>query len=553
MSEDQFTFEISLSVLNHLGRNLYRSFLTVLGEAISNSWDADAENVRVYIDRDNSNLAIKDDGAGMDEDDFQNKFLKIGYSKRKDKGAMSGKDRPFIGRKGIGKLALLSCADQVTVVSKKPDGECIGGVIDNSKLDQAITEDLTPQEYALEEWDEETITPYIEGFEKGTIIHFKNIKDGIRNTVDYLKKTIAMYFRFSLLDDTFTVFVDDEEITYDHLDDLAQQTEFLWNINELEDPYVNEKLTKPPLKEDSIPLQIESDIKGFIATVVKPRNLKIVSTEEKASVDLFVNGRLREKNILRHIPTTRIPEDYMYGQIHFNDLDDQEDRFTSSRENIVADDPKYKAFLDDLKKNVIYKIIEEWDELRVKHKKEGDSENTRISKKERKSKELFDTVSEEYIPPETDENKERVDGWVDALRDDAQFNFGSYAECFISENLVRHFIVEESIDLSEEAENQVETFRKRESDNKGKGDISIDIRREDTDLSFLSMDDLANLVDKKDPIKEACLSRDAKQYKPLRDAIAHTALLTDVAKDKLTSVYENIKGRVKNLLLKKEG
>lgn len=42
----QFTFNISLSVLNHLGRNLYRSFITVLGEAISNSWDADA--IKIY-------------------------------------------------------------------------------------------------------------------------------------------------------------------------------------------------------------------------------------------------------------------------------------------------------------------------------------------------------------------------------------------------------------------------------------------------------------------------------------------------------------------------
>ena len=37
----RFTFEISLSVLNHLGRSLYRSFATVMGEAISNAWDAD--------------------------------------------------------------------------------------------------------------------------------------------------------------------------------------------------------------------------------------------------------------------------------------------------------------------------------------------------------------------------------------------------------------------------------------------------------------------------------------------------------------------------------
>jgi HSP90 family molecular chaperone len=74
--ENQFTFEISLSVLNHLGRNLYRSFMTVLGEAISNAWDADAENVWIYINKKNNSLVIKDDGEGMIAEDFQNKFQK---------------------------------------------------------------------------------------------------------------------------------------------------------------------------------------------------------------------------------------------------------------------------------------------------------------------------------------------------------------------------------------------------------------------------------------------------------------------------------------------
>ena len=47
----EYNFNISLSILNHLGRNLYRSFITVLGEAVSNSWDADAQNVYITIDR----------------------------------------------------------------------------------------------------------------------------------------------------------------------------------------------------------------------------------------------------------------------------------------------------------------------------------------------------------------------------------------------------------------------------------------------------------------------------------------------------------------------
>src|SRR6185436_13887018 len=112
-----FTFEISLSVLNHLGRHLYRSFATVLGEAISNAWDADARNVWIYLDQTNKGFWIKDDGDGMTANDFQNKFLKIGYSKRKSGRSKSAKfKRPFIGRKGIGKLALLSSAERITVI-----------------------------------------------------------------------------------------------------------------------------------------------------------------------------------------------------------------------------------------------------------------------------------------------------------------------------------------------------------------------------------------------------------------------------------------------------
>jgi hypothetical protein len=95
----------------------------------------------------------------------------------------------------------------------------------------------------------------------------------------------------------------------------------------------------------------------------------------------------------------------------------------------------------------------------------------------------------------------------------------------------------------------VAELKKREKESKGKGNISIEIRRGPSDSSYLSMDDLANLVDKsKEPLKEAALSRDAKEYKPIRDAVAHTALLTDPAKRKLTSVRENIKGRVKEIL-----
>jgi len=190
---DNFTFNISLSVLEHLGRNLYRNFITVLGEAISNSWDADAKNVWIYIDRENNHLIIKDNGDGMTADDFQNKFLKIGYSKRKDGADKTNLQRPFIGRKGIGKLALLSCAKRIHILSKTVDTDFVGGVIDNSGLDNAIQDDLTPQQYPLETVNKELFGKHLNDFEKGTIIYFESINDGIKNRIEYIRKLIALF------------------------------------------------------------------------------------------------------------------------------------------------------------------------------------------------------------------------------------------------------------------------------------------------------------------------------------------------------------------------
>jgi hypothetical protein len=543
----QFSFNISLSVLNHLGRNLYRSFITVLGEAISNSWDADATNVWIYLDKDQNYLVIKDDGDGMSETDFEDKFLKIGYSKRKDGDTKTKKNRPFIGRKGIGKLALLSCAKKVSIITKTVTSDYIGGTIDNSGLDQAITDDLNPQQYPLEALSNDIFEKFKKDHTKGTIIFFDDIKDGIRNTEEYLIYAIALFFRFSLIDESFKIYFNDQLVSINSLSKLADNTQFLWKINTISDPYVNIKLLPNTSLKQSKSIGSEMQIKGFIASVEKPSHLKVLNTDEKATVDLYVNGRLREKDILKHMPTTRIVESYLYGQIHFDNLDGDKDRFTSSREGIVPDDALFAEFISETKR-ILSEIIEDWDKWRIDNRNEGDSENKRITKRERKSRELFNTVSDDFVPPQTSTNRDKVEDWISKLGDDAQYNFGSYAECFISENLLRSYITDKNITLSTEAVGEITKMRDKEQVNKGTANLSIDIRRDNNDLLYLSMDHLANLADKVDPIRAAGLSRDAKEYKPVRDALAHTALLTDLAKLRLTSTYENIKARIKELI-----
>jgi len=545
MNKGLFTFAMSLSILDHLGRNLYRSFITVLGEAISNSWDADADNVWIYVDRDNDSLIIKDDGIGMTSDDFQHKFLKIGYSKRR-KENKSKKGRYYIGRKGIGKLALLSCADRIHIISKIKNGDYVGGIIDNSKLDDAITEDMVASECPLEGMDISTVREYLKDYEHGTIIYFENITDGIKNSIEFLRKAVAFNFRFSLLDKSFNIFLDDKKITLDDLNDLANNTQFMWSINSFNDPF-KEKLKN--LKKDIKNIKMDGNTTGFIASVERPRNLKIINNEERVGIDLFVNGRIREKNILKRIPTNRLAEHYLYGQIHFNELDDEKDRFTSNREEIVPDDEKLKKFLYNLKK-IISEILEDWDEWRIDIKEEGDPENARLKKTERNSINLFNAVSNEFsiisnnLEPD---KKEKVDEWIDNLVDDAKYNLPSYTECFISENLLRRHIKENNISLDATTLSGVDKYKNKELKNKQQGNISIELRRDVSDMNYLDMTPLAKLID---PQREypAGLFFDAKQYKPIRDALMHTALLTEEAKERLISIRKNIRSRIITLL-----
>ncbi|PWJ61282.1 Histidine kinase-, DNA gyrase B-, and HSP90-like ATPase [Fibrobacter sp. UWB15] len=283
---ENYKFNISLSVLNHLGRNLYRSLITVIGEAISNSWDADAKNVHIYIDREKNQLVVQDDGVGMTPDDFQNKFLMIGYSKRKDGSMHSPGHRPFIGRKGIGKLALLSCARKISILTKTGSSDLTGGTIDNKGLDEAIEDNVKPSDYNLTPLSENVTNVYPPS-SNGTTIIFSDLNDGIKNRIEYLRQLIALDFRFSIFDPSFCIFVNDNKISMEDLDFLIQDTQFLWCINtgDTKDEFIKNICNSSNLQKIQHITYSQLNISGFIASVKKPSKLKIQNTKEKATID----------------------------------------------------------------------------------------------------------------------------------------------------------------------------------------------------------------------------------------------------------------------------
>ena len=106
-------------MLDHLGRNLYSNIPAVLSEVVANAWDADAERVETVIGTDSKTISVTDGGIGMTPLDLNDRFLYVGFERRKAGASVTARGRAVMGRKGIGKLSLFAIADTVRVESVK--------------------------------------------------------------------------------------------------------------------------------------------------------------------------------------------------------------------------------------------------------------------------------------------------------------------------------------------------------------------------------------------------------------------------------------------------
>ena len=544
-----FIFRISLSILEQLGRGLYRNFITVIGEAISNSWDADAQNIWIETKKNGKDgFVIKDDGVGMTAKDFSEKFLDIGYSKRKKgQSTKSNKGRPFIGRKGIGKLALLSCADKISILTKAKGHDYIGGVIIDKELDVAIQNSVDPNDYRLKKIEKSIFTKYTRGHTHGTIIHFDGLKGKTISNDDSLRKSIALNFRFSLLDKDFHIYLNNKEITIDDLKELRSNTQFLWEINQLKNDDFFDELKKT-VKQSGNKEIPNLSVKGFIASVNVPKNLNVFGTGEKIGVDFYVNGRFRESNLLRGTISTQHVASYLYGQIHYDEIDAKEiDPFTTNREGVRQENKDYQDFTKALQL-VLFDIANEWDELRRKHKQDGDPDNKSMPKHQRKIEESKNSrardfekkIDETSLAPET---KKRL---KDKLREQSSSNTLIYQDLFILENLFREYIKTENLESFSSIQERfsggdlnkineciriAKKHKKGNAEDEARHALGGRIKKNDCDINYLDLICLGAILDmlKETHWRRQHLEDDAKEISPIRNAVMHTnEITTDV-------------------------
>jgi len=119
---DRIDVKISHRIIQLFSEGLYSSPHKAMEELVSNSFDANAENVHVILSPDlrdpDATIVVIDDGEGMDEEDLKRHWI-IGVSTRRSPGNPS-KRKP-IGKFGIGKLSTYVLASKLTHISRIND------------------------------------------------------------------------------------------------------------------------------------------------------------------------------------------------------------------------------------------------------------------------------------------------------------------------------------------------------------------------------------------------------------------------------------------------
>jgi len=355
VANNKYTISMDLQVLNHLGLNLYSNMTAVISETIANAWDADAK--RVEIDVFDDHVIIKDDGIGMNLDDINSKYLRVGYGKRSTK-PITDMGRKVMGRKGIGKLSLFSIAHSITVLSYK-DGEKNAMCINTHHLKECIEEntDYYPQELNTDVVDFDT---------NGTKIILTDLKKRTSRLKMSLRQRVARRFGIIGAANNFCVLINGSEVTLDDRQ-YYNKVEYLWEYGGDEIFKLCNNKKHSEIRNSEIIADSKSYyISGWIATAEEPSKLRD-EDENLNRIVLMIRGKMAKEDMLSDFVETGLYAKYVFGEINadFLDEDSEDDITTSNRQNLFEDDERYIAVKNFIKEE-LKNIKNNWDELRNK-------------------------------------------------------------------------------------------------------------------------------------------------------------------------------------------
>jgi uncharacterized protein (TIGR02391 family) len=315
MDNNKLRMSFDPHTIEHLGIKMYSNIPNAIAELIANAYDAEAGNVRIKLidNGTDKSICIIDDGVGMDFNELNNKFLRIGRKRRVEDGnalSPNGK-RKVTGKKGLGKLAFFGIGDTIDIVTKK-NGVQISFTLDWNAIQS------TPDNNDYEP------TPNIiacNNEEHGTSITLKNLKR--KSEFDKEGLAVSLSKLFNLFDTTFNVDIsinDDEPLKID--DKLKYQNlnaQFTWKFPDFAEIIPNKYVEK-------------EKIKGTVFSTEKPLKPGL------RGITLFANGRLVNAPEFFGVSESSHGFSYFTGWLDVDFVDDLEiDVISTDRQSLNWD------------------------------------------------------------------------------------------------------------------------------------------------------------------------------------------------------------------------
>ncbi len=311
---------------------MYQSPIAAIAELVSNSWDADANSVQVKLPKNlapSSEIIISDDGEGMTLQQCQDRYLRVGYNRRKDRQSeLTAGGRPVMGRKGIGKFAGFGIADLVIVETvSKETGERTVFELDVARLTGES------EEYASETLLDVEVVEYSgpddsARSQHGTTIRLRNLTLKKRPNKDQFR--VSMARRFLLLEraDEFEVLVNGDPIS---TEEDVERIQFTFP------PDYAEKEIPPGLQiEDGWGVEALSNgekIRWRFHFYHDP-----IHEDELAGISIFSHHKLSQRPFLFNLSGGfggQQGTSYLSGRIEADFIDDQEkDLISTERQRI---------------------------------------------------------------------------------------------------------------------------------------------------------------------------------------------------------------------------
>jgi len=368
----KYTMTISRLTIDKLGVKLYDKVSAVIAELISNSYDADATQVKIkapmgefLATKRNNQLQDKgykievwDDGIGMTPDQVNSFYLRVGADRRSDaeRGDESRKfRRKVMGRKGVGKLAPFGICKRIEILTsggelidgKDETGKNIRGyltahlILNGSKILQPTDENYEPEVGKSDGMLRSTT---------GTSISLTNFEKREVPEINTLSRQLSQ--RFGITSQDWKITLIDAIRTEDH-------ESYCRNVGAFEiDTMPETKIQFKPegqayAPDGSVLLDLkagfEHDGKMYPVTGWAAYARDPYKDDEMAGIRIYCRGKIAAKTTVFNRGASFAGEynirSYLVGELHANWLDEQgEDLIQTDRRDILWSHELGQAF-----------------------------------------------------------------------------------------------------------------------------------------------------------------------------------------------------------------